>query len=151
MRRRKISAEKTIGRMKTTAGGLKQLLAHQTLILNGSPVQVDDLIAEIDGYVAQLGTTAMAYSMWLAEVQTTRTAETQLAVRLAALQTYLVATLGAGSQTLVHFGFEPRKPPKRTVRAKAAAAVKSRATRAERHTIGPRQKAAIHGTVDKPA
>jgi hypothetical protein len=61
-----------------------------------------------------------------------------------------VATLGPTSQTLSQFGFEPRKPRKRTAVAKAAAAQKSRATRAERHTMGPRQKAAIRGTVDKP-
>jgi hypothetical protein len=154
MRRRKISAEKTIGRMKTTAGGLKQLLAGQTLILNGSPLKVDDLIAEIDSYIAQLGTTAKAHASWLAEVRTTRRAETQLSTRLAALHTYLAATLGAASPTLVHFGFEPRKPPKRTVRAKAVVVAKSLATRAQRHTMGPRQKAQIHGTVtpdDKPA
>jgi hypothetical protein len=54
---------------------------------------------------------------------------------------------GARSQTLLDFGITPAKVPVRTAASKVAAAAKGAATRLARHTMGTKQKAAIHGTV----
>lgn len=60
----------------------------------------------------------------------------------------LSAQLGADNAELATYGGRPRKvPPALTSEQKLAAVLKAKATRAARHTMGKRQKAAIHGTV----
>jgi hypothetical protein len=48
---------------------------------------------------------------------------------------------------LAKFGLTPRQRPVTTPEVKVAAAVKAAATRAARHTMGPKEKAKIKGTV----
>jgi hypothetical protein len=65
------------------------------------------------------------------------------------LKTYIVGSYGAQAvQMLQDFGFDAPKPRgKKTVAAKAQGIAKAEATRAARHTMGKKQKAAIKGTV----
>ena len=51
---------------------------------------------------------------------------------------------------LADFGQTPRKVTALTAQQKAEAALKRAATRVARHTMGPKQKAAIKGTVPAP-
>jgi hypothetical protein len=53
--------------------------------------------------------------------------------------------------TLADFGLKDRKVTKPSVETLAAAAAKSKATRAARHTMGKKQKQAIHGNVASAA
>lgn len=56
------------------------------------------------------------------------------------------ATLGAQNHDLRKLGFKPKRPPTKLSAEEAARrAEKSRRTREARHTLGPRQKAQIHG------
>jgi hypothetical protein len=67
---------------------------------------------------------------------------------LASLRSFVMLKFGSNAiATLADFGFQPRKRTVPTVDTKAAAAEKSLATRAARHTMGPKQKAKIKGTV----
>jgi hypothetical protein len=60
----------------------------------------------------------------------------------------LGVVLGADNANLSDYGGKPRKArAKLTSEQKALAAEKARATRKARHTMGKKQKAAIHGTV----
>jgi hypothetical protein len=52
---------------------------------------------------------------------------------------------------LATFGLAPPKVPIRSVDEKTSAVAKAKATRSARHTMGPRQKAKIHGSVPDPA
>jgi hypothetical protein len=65
------------------------------------------------------------------------------------LKTYIVGSYGAQAvQMLQDFGFDAPKPKgKKTVAAKAQGIAQAEATRAARHTMGKKQKAAIKGTV----
>jgi hypothetical protein len=59
---------------------------------------------------------------------------------------------GDQAEALADFGIAPVKPATPlTVEQKAAASAKRRATRAARHTMGPKQKAAIKGAAPAPA
>ncbi len=49
--------------------------------------------------------------------------------------------------TIAEFGFSPRSRSKTTVEVKTAAVNKRAATRAARHTMGPKQKKDVKGTV----
>jgi hypothetical protein len=149
---KRVSKQYVIGRMQRLSAGLRQHLSGQLLTLAGQSVKVEDVLDELDGYVGQLNTTDAAHANWLAEVKATQVLEDgKINPRVAALENYLRSLYGASSQTLDSFGMTPRKVRARTVRAKAESAAKSAATRVARHTLGPRQKAAIHGVVAPPS
>jgi hypothetical protein len=67
-----------------------------------------------------------------------------------ALKAWVAGACGASSPQATTLGFQPPNRHPATVATKAEAQVKSKATRAERHTMGKRQKASIHGTVSTP-
>jgi hypothetical protein len=143
---RKGSKQQRIGEMQQLSAGIRQYLSGKILTLAGKTITADDLLKEIDGYVAQLNTTDAAHANWIAEVRATAALEAAaIDPDLEAFESYLRGLYGASSQTLVSFGLAPRKPRTRTVAEKAETAAKSAATRVARHTLGPRQKAAIHG------
>jgi hypothetical protein len=66
------------------------------------------------------------------------------------LKAYMQGTYGKSNALLADFGFSPAKPPVKSAQVKADAAVKSAATRVARNTMGPKQKASIHGSVSSP-
>jgi hypothetical protein len=66
---------------------------------------------------------------------------------LADLKASLTTVLGRGSATLLQFGFKPQQPRKPlTPQQKVERAAKAKLTRALRHTMGSRQKAALKQT-----
>ena len=60
----------------------------------------------------------------------------------------LVARYGKDNAILTQFGFQPAKPKKTTVATKAVAALKVKATRTARNTMGKKARLKIKGTVD---
>ena len=66
---------------------------------------------------------------------------------VASLGANLLASFAGNLDTLAKFGLTPRQKPFATPDAKVAAAAKAKATRAARHTMGPKQKATVKGTV----
>jgi hypothetical protein len=80
-----------------------------------------------------------------------RALQTKNGPTIQALKDLLLAQFGSASQTLADFGLTPHKArAPLTVAQKAAAAAKSKATRAARGTAGPKAKLAIKGTVPAP-
>jgi hypothetical protein len=152
MSSKKTSKQNTIGKVQKLSAGIRQYLSGKVLTLAGKSVTAEDLLKGLDGYVAQLNSTDAAHASWIAEVQTTAALETgEINPQIEALESYLRSLYGATSQTLVSFGLTPKKAPKRTSAEKAETAAKSAATRVARHTLGPKQKASIHGVVAPPA
>ena len=66
---------------------------------------------------------------------------------MGALESYVKATFGSSPDVLADFGLAPKARAQVTVEAKAVAAAKRKATRAARHTMGPKQKKGITGVV----
>jgi hypothetical protein len=132
--------------------GLQKYFAGQTLVLAGESVKVDDLIKEFTAFAAQLNSANAAHLAWLAQVKALdETTDTEINPRFVTLHRFLEGRFGMASASLGDFGMKPRKARARTAAQKAATAQKSAATRTARHTLGPRQKAAIHGTAAAPA
>ena len=69
---------------------------------------------------------------------------------MGALGSYVKATFGSSPDVLADFGLAPKARAQVTVETKAVAAAKRKATRAARHTMGPKQKKAITGVVPDP-
>ncbi len=63
------------------------------------------------------------------------------------IRSILQGRFGKEATALTAFGFSPAKPPKKTAETKAAAAVKTAATREARHTMGRVQKKTVKGDV----
>jgi hypothetical protein len=146
--RKSTAKNDVVARVLGYIAGVKLHQTGETLVLNGESITDVALLAELEGYIAQLNATATAHAAWLGLVQTTRTMEaTEMNPRLTALERYLEGTYGPTSPVLSDYGIKPAKPAKRTLKAKVTAAEKDAATRAARDTMGPRQKEAIHGTV----
>jgi hypothetical protein len=142
------SKQDVIGKMQKLSAGMREYLSGQVLTLAGKQVKVADLLTEFDAYVAQLNSTDMARGAWLAQVEATTAMETgAVDAHVSLLEAYLRTFYGPTSQTLIAFGLAPRKVRERTAAEKAETAAKSAATRVARHTLGPKQKASIHGVV----
>ncbi len=92
--------------------------------------------------------TEAARAVWVASSATEKGLRGTTVSTLSSLRTFVMLKFGSNAlATLADFGFQPRKQTAPTVETKAAAAEKSLATRAARHTQGPKQKAKIKGTV----
>ena len=63
------------------------------------------------------------------------------------LKSYVYGVYGKDNPVVTQFGFTVAKAGVKSVQVKAEASLKSAATRVARHTMGPKQKAGIHGTV----
>ncbi len=80
-----------------------------------------------------------------------RNAEAEANAMYDALKATIAVATGQDSAEYKEFGFAPRRTAKRSAQAKAQAVIKQRETRADRHTMGPEQKAHIHGEVTNGA
>jgi hypothetical protein len=130
--------------------GLTKHYAGQSLPLGGATVKVDDLVADFNKYAPQATTTEAAHTAWTQEVVALDALDQALNASLVLLRSYLRGALGVTNPVLSDFGITPRKSAAKSLAVKAVAAEKSRATRVARHTMGPRQKASIHGVVPAP-
>ncbi len=144
------SKNNSMGRLNGMAAGLRKHLMGQVLSINNTEVKVDDLLTEFDSYETQVSTTAVARSAWMQQVGAEQALVLRMKPELVSLEQYLRGRYGQSNAILRDFGLTPRTPPKVKVPVKAAAIVKSAETRVARHTMGKRQKAAIHGTPAAP-
>ena len=82
------------------------------------------------------------------KVAVERTQSPALRKLMSALVTVVKGSFGTSPDALADFGLAPNKArTPLTVEQKAAAAAKSKATRAARHTMGPKQRSEVKGTV----
>jgi hypothetical protein len=67
-----------------------------------------------------------------------------------AIQSFIISNYGDDATQLGALNLGAKTPAAKTVAVKAEAIAKGKATREVRHTLGPRQKAALHGTAPTP-
>jgi len=124
---------------------LKTKLA--SLLLVGAVVPTNDLVATLQSRIDARKTTESTRATW----QTTVKAERDLEDKTKTVRLRLEAESPRGPagdiDTLAKFGLTPRRQHVPTPDEKVAAAPKGKATRAARHTMGPKQRASIKGTV----
>ncbi len=131
------------------------LTKHKALItalpIGGKTLTPDQAIAivqaRIDTSNGSLTTKAAAKAAVLAE-QTQRTQTKQF---VSSLRQVIRSMFGASPDVLADFGLALKKVPVESPETRVAAAAKARATRALRHTMGSKQKAALKATAPLPA
>jgi hypothetical protein len=124
-----------------------------TVTIGGVAYAAADLKGVFQAQSASFDQADALHTQWRDQVRVVATA-TQKANRLhSLLRSYLIGQYGTEANAVLNdFGMDPPKSPgAKTVQVKAAAAEKAQATRKARHTMGKRQKAGIHGTVDGAA
>jgi hypothetical protein len=118
-------------------------LTDTSFLLATQTVPKTALVQVCSTYLAAVAATAAAK----AEVQTCLAAERSALLAFtsnrALMKTFLEARYGKGSPELLKFGFTPAKPRKVSVKAMAAGIEQGKLTRAERHTMGKKQRLEI--------
>jgi hypothetical protein len=107
----------------------------------------DQVVAQLNTVITAAEATKTAHKQWLTTVADERSTLSDVTPLRQSIRSILQGRFGKGGPALTSFGFSPAKPPKKTAETKAAAAVKTAATREARHTMGTVQKKAIKGDV----
>ena len=138
-------------RNKCLKAGLRKYYGKKALVLFGKTYSTSALVSSFDLEDELIAQTARAYASWRKLVAMLKKQRVPNAQFRQALRAMVAMEHGIDSEIYTDLGFKPpsrRKPDPATL---AVAAVKSRATRAARHTMGSRQRKAIKGTVDTTA
>lgn len=127
--------------------GLENRLDGQTLAFDDTKVATADIVTRLQGRIADLESADVAYRQWRAARKKVEDGQSASDALVSGVTRYVRTLFGPSSVTLGEFGIEPFHPRKSSLAAKVAGKEKSQATRAARHTMGSRQREAIHGTV----
>ncbi|HEX3770663.1 MAG TPA: hypothetical protein VHV30_07360, partial [Polyangiaceae bacterium] len=95
--------------------------------------------------------TLTSKATWTLAVESEKSTRETTATFVAAVRQGLLLFLAGQTDVLADFGLTARAKPAFTPEELLARAAKAKATRAARHTLGPKQKAAIKGTVTPTA
>jgi ribosomal protein S15P/S13E len=136
--------------LRQFAAGLIKHLAGKTLDLS-SMIQVNDFVAKIEALLALAAAADTAEAAWKQQIEAVNTAASELGDDVEVVRSYLNALYGPKSTVLLDFGLKPQKTPVRKPAVVNAGIEKGAATRVARHTMGKKQKAAIHGEVPATA
>jgi hypothetical protein len=123
-----------------------------SLVIGGQSYTTAAIIGLLQGRIATANSATNVHATWQAAVQADREERTKTKPFVSGLRQALKVAFAGSVEELTAFGLKAAKArAPRTPEQKAAAAAKAKATRAARHTMGPKQKAAIKGTVPATA
>lgn len=139
-------------REQKAISGIDKHFGNATSVtMRGSAYTPAEMKSLLLSHIASVGAADSSKSAWQKAVLSERSARTQAVALLRALKAYLLGTYGpAEVGVLADFGFSAPKPRKVAAKTKAAAVDKTLATRAARHTMGPKQKKQVKGTATPP-
>lgn len=140
---------KRIERNTNIAAALRAQFPSATLPIRGVAMRSTALAKAFDHATRAEQEVVLARAAYLKAVQACREANAAITPLIEPIRSFVVNTTGEQSAIAAAFGFAPRRVGKMTAEQRSLAVEKSLATRAARHTMGPRQKAAIHGTPDE--
>jgi hypothetical protein len=130
------------------ADGLKKHEQTLTsLVIGGTSYKTADVITNVQTLVNSAQTVVSSRATWQANILADEALRAKNKTFMSGLRQSLLVAFGGSVDVLADFGLTPHKTPAtRTPEQKAASAAKAKATRAARHTMGSKQKAAIKGT-----
>jgi hypothetical protein len=132
--------------------GLQKDLQHvPSLQLAGTAYTPDNLAKLVQSRIDLSNVIAASQATWHSQVVSGQALSAKLTPILRGLRQYVINAYGETSPVLADFGFTAPKKRVMTPEQKAAAAVKAKATREARHTMGKVQKKSVKGTVPATA
>ena len=142
------STRRDLARMRVVA--ITKHFTKKSVVIDGVDLGAKDLVAFFQSVIDTEDAVDLANATQREAIKARQLAE-QRAARIAkALEGVVGAAYGESSKAFAEFGFVARKRGTKSAETKALAADKLRATRAARHTMGVRQKAALHGSTPPP-
>jgi hypothetical protein len=141
------SQAQSVARERAAIRGIQKRLQGMTFIILGVPYSAETLEALFQGHIDAVAATASLRAQVAGAVKTAHDLTARLHPIFLALQTILRIQLNNAPDALADFGMVPRKIARRSAATNLIAAVRGKATRVERRTMGKAQKLKIKGTV----
>jgi hypothetical protein len=138
----------TIAERTLIEGFQKHAAALPGVVIGGAWRPTGDLTAIVQGRIDVSKEALTARAAWLAALEAERDNHEVSRTMLGLLRQAILVAFHGQIDVLADFGLTPRKARVDPPEAKIASAAKAKATRAARHTMGSRQRAAIKGVVD---
>ena len=137
---------------QTLLDGLDKHAAEiPSMVISGAMLTTKDMVATLQSRINAAKTTLSSRATWQTSIRTEQTLRDTTKTFVSGLKQGLLVAFAGQLDTLADFGLTERAVHVATPEEKTAAAAKAKATRVARHTMGPKQKAAIKGTVTAPA
>jgi hypothetical protein len=140
-----LSKTSRVERNQNIAKGLRAACPKASIPVNGKMVKVADIAELLDQGTDAENKVVESRAAYRVDVKLARGIEEQIEVLLQPVKTYVQSHFGEDSKVSAACGFAARKIGKVSAEKRAEAVAKLRATREARMTMGPRQKAQIHG------
>jgi hypothetical protein len=137
-------------RIRKIKAGLQKYYASTPLVLAGTSYQPAALQAFLQTDVDANDAATTAKASWLQAAKDAKSTDQATDPVLTAIHSQVEAQYGGApnAETVrADFGYARKTRQPLTAEQKAAAAAKRKATREARHTMGPKEKSKIHGTV----
>jgi hypothetical protein len=127
------------------AGTTKHFGSVPQITLSGSSYTPAEITSTLQSLVDLDAAVNAARAVTSAKVDAEAALLPSVAALMSALRTYVRATNGTSADVLADFGLAPKKQAVVSPETQVIAAAKRKATRAARHTMGPKQKEGIKG------
>jgi hypothetical protein len=132
---------------KLCDGLAKHATAIPQVVIAGTAMAPADVVAKLQARIAVAKAVQTTKATWQGAVKADIAATVQLQPFLSGLRQTLLAAFTGQVDALADFGLTPRKKAVITPETRAASALKAKATRAARNTLGKKQKAKITAPV----
>jgi hypothetical protein len=133
------------------AGVQKFLMSYTQLPIDGQSVTPAAIVTFLENRISANQAVVTAEAARAAALKNNVTVRSQTEGQAQSLRQIVLGMYSGAPDSLAVFGLKPRKASTETATTRAAAAVKAKATRAARHTMGSKQKAAITGASTSPS
>jgi hypothetical protein len=135
-------------RVRDLVLGTQKHSPNGSLMLGGQSFTSQSLTQEFQSLGDALAKADAAKAYWLDTLKQLDDTRARVVPLVGAYRGWLSVTYGNSTAILADYGLSPRKAPlPLTTEQQAAAVAKRAATRAARHTMGPRQKKVVKGNV----
>jgi hypothetical protein len=121
-----------------------------SLVIAGTTYKTADVLTVLKARIDALNAVVIAKATWQNAVKADFDERAKTKALLAGLRQALLVAYSGQVDHLADFGLVGRKPAVITPEKRVVAIQKAKATRAARHTMGKKQKGAIHGAVPSP-
>ena len=139
-------------RIRGLIAGTQKHMPTGPLTVGGATYTGATIVQELQSLADALASVDAAKASWKEALKNETDARAKVDPVVQAYRSWLVASLGGAPSTLADYGLSPPKArAPLTAEQKVAAALKAKATRAARHTMGSKQKKAVTGTAPAAA
>jgi hypothetical protein len=126
------------------------VIGTATIMVEGVVMTAAQLGELFGGHVAEINALITSKAQIHDQVLKQKSSRVTAQKAAQAIKAWVAGAYGASSPQATTLGFQPPNRHPASAATKVEAQAKSKATREERHTMGKRQKASIHGTASAP-